>query len=339
MAVRPKTLAETFAPTMPIPRPLQSHYIRDKMKKLVVGQEDAVDAVSSSANVHMAGLSPEGRPISVMMFLGPTGSGKTHTVNSLAKALHDSDKNVLRIDCGEFQLEHEVARLIGAPPGYLGHRETQPLINQHKLNAVASERSAISVVLFDEIEKAAPSMKRLLLGLLDTGILKLGDNTTVNFERSMIFMTSNVGATAAERAVRPIGFAEPCTEEIRERVFMSEMRKHFAPEFINRIDKFVVYESLTKPEIERVLDIQLENLSAHFHARLGMKSVSIKVPQEAREFLLREGFSDECGAREIKRVLHRYVVVPAANIILDVDNVEIIKAVVENGTLVMKAGA
>jgi ATP-dependent Clp protease ATP-binding subunit ClpA len=144
--------------------------------------------------MHEAGLAPEGRPVGVFLLLGPSGTGKTKTVEALAEVLHGSERNVLRVDCGEFQMEHEVAKLIGAPPGYLGHRETHPMLTQQKLNAVTSDRSNLSLVLFDEVEKAAATLTRLLLGVLDKAALRLGDNTTVNFERSLIFLTSNLGA-------------------------------------------------------------------------------------------------------------------------------------------------
>ena len=129
--------------------------------------------------MYQAGLAPEGRPIGIFLLLGPTGTGKTKTVEAIADVLHGSERNLVRIDCGEFQMEHEVAKLIGAPPGYLGHRETHPLLTQQRLNASTSERSNISIILFDEIEKAAPSMTRLLLGVLDKATLRLGDNTVV----------------------------------------------------------------------------------------------------------------------------------------------------------------
>jgi ATP-dependent Clp protease ATP-binding subunit ClpA len=139
----------------------------------------------------------------VFLLLGPTGTGKTKTVEALAEILHGSKKSVLRVDCGEFQMEHEVAKLIGAPPGYLGHRETQPMLTQQKLNAVTSEKCGLSLVLFDEIEKAAPSMTRLLLGVLDKGVLRLGDNSSVSFDKSLVFLTSNLGAREMIREINP----------------------------------------------------------------------------------------------------------------------------------------
>ena len=164
------------------------------LSQKVVGQPTAIKVIVPYIQMFQAGLSPEGRPVGVFLLLGPTGTGKTKTVEALADILHGSPKNLLKIDCGEFQMEHEVAKLIGAPPGYLGHRETQPMLSQQKLNAVTSDKSALSLVLFDEIEKAAPSLTRLLLGVLDKGILHLGDNSSVNFDKSLVFLTSNLGA-------------------------------------------------------------------------------------------------------------------------------------------------
>src|SRR5664279_1328899 len=153
------------------------------LSRKVVGQPAATRVIVPYIQMFQAGLAPEGRPVGVFLLLGPTGTGKTKTIEALAEVLHGSEKNVLKVDCGEFQMEHEVAKLIGAPPGYLGHRETQPMLTQQKLNAVTSEKCSLSLVLFDEIDKAAPSMTRLLMGVLDKGLLRLGDNTTVNFEK------------------------------------------------------------------------------------------------------------------------------------------------------------
>src|SRR3954464_4497436 len=173
------------------------------LSQKVVGQPAATRVIVPYIQMFQAGLAPEGRPVGVFLLLGPTGTGKTKTVEALAEVLHGSEKNVLKVDCGEFQMEHEVAKLIGAPPGYLGHRETQPMLTQQKLNSVTSEKSALSLVLFDEIEKAAPSMTRLLLGVLDKGLLRLGDNSTVNFEKSLVFLTSNLGAREMLKEITP----------------------------------------------------------------------------------------------------------------------------------------
>src|SRR6266853_5520503 len=169
------------------------------LSQKVVGQSAATKAIVPYVYMYQSGLAPEGRPAGVFLLLGPTGTGKTKTVEALAEVLHGSEKQLLKVDCGEFQMDHEVAKLVGAPPGYLGHRETQPMFTQQKLGSVTSESSNLSLVLFDEIEKAAPSMSRLLLGVLDKAILRLGDNTLVNFERTLIFLTSNLGGEAMRK--------------------------------------------------------------------------------------------------------------------------------------------
>src|SRR6516162_7389340 len=184
------------------------------LSQRVVGQPAATRVIVPYIQMFQAGLAPEGRPVGVFLLLGPTGTGKTKTIEALADVLHGSEKNLLKVDCGEFQMEHEVAKLIGAPPGYLGHRETQPMLTQQKLNSVTSEKCSLSLVLFDEIEKAAPSMTRLLLGVLDKGILRLGDNTQVNFEKSLVFLTSNLGAREMLREINPeFGFQSAKSSE------------------------------------------------------------------------------------------------------------------------------
>src|SRR3984957_3338171 len=169
----------------------------------VVGQPNVINLIVPYIEMFQAGLAPENRPVGVFLLLGPTGTGKTRTVEALAETLHGSSRNVLKIDCGEFQMEHEAAKLIGAPPGYLGHRETQPMLSQQKLTSVTSDNCGLSLVLFDEIEKAAPSLTRLLLGVLDRGILRLGDNSVVNFEKSLVFLTSNLGAKEMMQEINP----------------------------------------------------------------------------------------------------------------------------------------
>src|ERR1700736_1132145 len=183
--------------------PAISGELADVLADLVIGQPAAIAHIVPFIEIHEAGLSAEGRPAGVFLLLGPTGTGKTKTVEAVAEALHGNPRKMLKIDCGEFQMEHEVAKLMGAPPGYLGHRETQPLLTQNKLSAVISQYSDLSIVLFDEIEKAAPSMSRLLLGILDKATLRLGDNSVVNFEKTMIFFTSNLGGGSMMKILIP----------------------------------------------------------------------------------------------------------------------------------------
>ena len=281
----------------------------------LVGQPSAIQAIIPYVQMHQACLAPEGRPVGVFLLLGPTGTGKTKTVEALAEVLHGSAKKMLKVDCGEFQMEHEVAKLIGAPPGYLGHRETQPMLTQQKVNSVASETNDLSIVLFDEIEKAASSMTRLLLGVLDKATLRLGDNNTVNFEKTLVFMTSNLGARNMNKELMPdFGFEallphENAARKHRklEQIAMNAVRRRFAPEFVNRVDSIITYQPLNAEAMAAILDQQLVEIQHHLDRRLGMRSFRLEVPAKTRRFLLRKGTSEEYGARELKRTLHRQV--------------------------------
>jgi len=293
------------------------------LSQKVVGQPAATRVIVPYIQMFQAGLAPEGRPVGVFLLLGPTGTGKTKTIEALAEILHGSPKNLLKIDCGEFQMEHEVAKLIGAPPGYLGHRETQPMLTQQKLNSVTSEKNSISLVLFDEIEKAAPSMTRLLLGVLDKGILRLGDNSTVNFEKSLVFLTSNLGAREMMRELNP-DFGFQSAQQTNERADLTSklqnialvaVRKRFSPEFVNRIDCIITYQPLTPESLSAILDQQIVDLQAHVNTRLGNRSFALDVPFETRQYLLKKGTSAEYGARELNRTIHRYLTQPLATMV------------------------
>ncbi|HML16001.1 MAG TPA: AAA family ATPase [Bryobacteraceae bacterium] len=288
----------------------------------VVGQSEPLRQMVPYVEMYQAGLAPEGRPAGVFLLLGPTGTGKTRTVEALAEALHGSQRNILRVDCGEFQMEHEVAKLIGAPPGYLGHRETQPMLTQQKLGAITSEACSLSLVLFDEIEKAAPSMTRLLLSVLDKAVLRLGDNSTVNFERTLIFMTSNLGANAMRRALHPeFGFEAMVAGQMAspqnaarklQSIGMKAVRRKFSPEFINRIDATMIYQPLDAASLEVIVDQQIAALERHIEDRLMDRAFELGVEKSAREFILHKGSSDEYGARELKRTILRHITQPLA---------------------------
>ena len=292
------------------------------LSRKVVGQPEATRLIVPYVQMFQAGLAPEGRPVGVFLLLGPTGTGKTKTVEALADTLHGSEKNMVKIDCGEFQLEHEVAKLIGAPPGYLGHRETQPMLTQQRLNASTSEQCDLSLVLFDEIEKAAPSLTRLLLGVLDKGVLRLGDNTSVNFEKSLVFLTSNLGSREMLREIHPdFGFQSAggspradLTGKLRS-IGMVAVRKRFSPEFINRVDSIITYQPLSTEALTLILDQQIADLQNHVNTRLGERSFTLDVPAETRQFLLEHGTSQEYGARELKRTIHRFLTQPLATLV------------------------
>jgi ATP-dependent Clp protease ATP-binding subunit ClpA len=290
-----------------------------RLSERVVGQPNAMTQIVPYVEMYQAGLAPEGRPAGVFLLLGPTGTGKTRTVEALADVLHGNQKSLLRVDCGEFQMEHEVAKLIGAPPGYLGHRETQPMLTQNKLGAITSEGCGLSLVLFDEIEKAAASMTRLLLGVLDKAVLRLGDNTQVNFERTLIFMTSNLGANAMRREMNPdFGFATLVPVERRglakklEGIGVGAVRRKFSPEFMNRIDAMITYQPLKPEALRKILNQQIQELERHIANRLMDRAFELEVSKAAREFLLAKGTSDEFGARELKRTILRQLTQPLA---------------------------
>jgi ATP-dependent Clp protease ATP-binding subunit ClpA/CheY-like chemotaxis protein len=294
------------------------------LSQKVVGQRKAVETIMPCIQMYQAGLSPMGRPAGVFLLLGPTGTGKTRTVEALAEILHGDSHKVVRVDCGEYQSDHEVAKLIGSPPGYIGHRETAPVLTPERLVQAASETCDLSLILFDEIEKAAPSVARLLLGILDKAILRLGDNTEVNFERTLIFFTSNLGAHEMMKEIQPgLGFRSglpPNWSEVAQRlqhIALSSVRKMYSPEFVNRIDAVITYQPLDDAALTTILDQQLANLQDHVNTRLGDKCFSIEVSETSRRFLLERGTSAEYGARELKRTIYRYVTQPLSTLVIE----------------------
>src|SRR6266478_4078332 len=221
----------------------QAEDLETQLRHLIVGQEEAIHQIVRAYQTHVAGLSPVGRPIGNFLFLGPTGSGKTRIVEATAESLLKNSRSVIKIDCAEFQHSHEIAKLIGSPPGYLGHRETHALLSQEALNQHHTDRVRMSFVLFDEIEKASDALWNLLLGILDKGVLTLGDNRQVDFSSAMIFMTSNLGASEMSALLSPrLGFHAPsagdtsCNAKLSAQMSsagIAAARRKFTPEFIN----------------------------------------------------------------------------------------------------------
>jgi len=307
----------------------EAERLESDLRKRVVGQDEAVQQIISIYQTFLAGMSSPGRPIGNFLFLGPTGSGKTRLVEATAECLLGDAHAVTKIDCAEFQHSHEIAKLIGSPPGYLGHRETHPLLSQEALNQYHTERIRLSFVLFDEIEKASDALWNLLLGILDKATLTLGDNRRVDFSRAMIFMTSNLGAAEMSSMMRPsLGFAageagrkyaagEPdgTLEAKIARAGTEAARRKFTPEFMNRIDKTVVFRPLGEPELRKILEIELNLVQQRiFTSANGMPFV-FTVTAAARDFLLRAGTDLKYGARHLKRALERHLVHPLSNLI------------------------
>jgi ATP-dependent Clp protease ATP-binding subunit ClpA/ActR/RegA family two-component response regulator len=320
MTERPKTQASPRARKQTT-EPAED--LTSLMSSKVVGQPNVINVIVPYIEMFQAGLAPENRPVGVFLLLGPTGTGKTRTFEALAETLHGSARNVLKIDCGEFQMEHEVAKLIGAPPGYLGHRETVPMLSQQKLAAVTSDKCGLSLVLFDEIEKAAPSLTRLLLGVLDRGVLRLGDNSVVNFEKSLVFLTSNLGAREMMREIHPdfgfqsatgSGTREDLTQKLQG-IALVAVRKKFSPEFINRIDHVITYRPLDAESFSAITDHEIIGLQNHVNTRLGSRCFTIEVPFETRQWLIKRGTSPEYGARELKRTIHKHLTQPLATLV------------------------
>lgn len=294
------------------------------LSRKIVGQASALEFIIPYIKTYQAGLNTADRPAGVFLLLGPTGTGKTRTVEALAETLHGSAKHLLKIDCAEYQSDHEVAKLIGAPPGYVGHRETRPLLTQERLQGVISSDCDLALVLFDEIEKAAPALTTLLLGVLDKATLHLGDNSVVNFERALIFLTSNLGAREMLNEVRPeIGFhssvRRPAADLVGklESIALSSVRKRFSPEFVNRIDAVITYRPLDAASLSTILDHHITELQRHVHTRLGERSFEIDVSAGARQLLLEKGFNQEYGARELKRTIHRMLTQPLAALVAE----------------------
>src|SRR5712675_316603 len=270
-----------------------------KLHRLVIGQGEAIHEIVSTYQTYLAGLSPEGHPIGNFLFLGPTGTGKTRAVEATAEALLGNPRAVIKIDCGEFQHSHEIAKLIGSPPGYLGHRETHPMLAQEVLNQYHTDSLKLSFVLFDEIEKASDALWNLLLGILDKATLTLGDNRKVDFSKALIFLTSNLGAAEMSSLVSPkLGFGTaplndrncaPALSAKLARAGLEAARRRFTPEFLNRLDRIVVFKALGNEELDRIIDVELELVQQRVQAATASRPFFMNVTDSARKFLLAEG--------------------------------------------------
>lgn len=299
------------------------------LHKRIVGQDEAIDQIVNIYQTFLAGMNSPGRPIGNFLFLGPTGTGKTRLVEALAESMVGDASAVIKIDCAEFQHSHEIAKLIGSPPGYLGHRETHPLLSQEVLNQYHTDRMKVSFVLFDEIEKASDALWNLLLGILDKGTLTLGDNRRVDFSRAMIFMTSNLGATEMSSIIRPkLGFGARETERRRDageleegmegkiqRAGVEAARRKFTPEFMNRLDRVIVFRPLTNVDLKKILSIELNMLQQRIFNSAQTTPFVFNLTEPAKDFLLREGTDVKYGARHLKRTIERSLVHPLSNLV------------------------
>ncbi len=295
-----------------------------KLDEKIVGQGRAVRKIADIFQTYLAGMNNPNRPLGTLLFLGPTGSGKTRVVEAASEALFNNQDGIVKIDCAEFQHSHEIAKLIGSPPGYLGHRETSAILNQDNLDKCHTEDTKLTFILFDEIEKASDSLWQLLLGILDKATLTLGDNRRVNFTRTVVVMTSNLGAREMSDMIsKSIGFAPSNnTAKIEEdtlddriyRTAKEAAKKKFSPEFMNRIDKIVVFRSLKEVHIRRIMEIELQDVQNRITNYSGTKFV-FSCDDTAKDFLLYEGFDSKFGARHLKRSIERHLVYPLSNLV------------------------
>ena len=299
------------------------------LRERVVGQEEAIGEIVDVYQTYLAGMQTPGRPVGNFLFLGPTGTGKTRLVEAVAESMVGDARAVVKIDCAEFQHSHEIAKLIGSPPGYLGHRETHPLLSQEVLNQFQTEKMKLSFVLFDEIEKASDALWNLLLGILDKATLTLGDNRRVDFSRTLIFMTSNLGAAEMGSILRPnLGFAASEIEKLHEtgqmdigttdkiaRAGVEAARRKFTPEFMNRIDKVVVFKPLGEAELRKILGLELNILQQRIFNSSTTTPFVFTLSEPAKDHLLAEGTDMKYGARHLKRAIDRALVQPISNLI------------------------
>ena len=292
------------------------------LRRSVVGQNQAISAVLEIYQMYLAGLNAPGRPVGNLLFLGPTGSGKTRVAEAMAQALYGNAGAVVKIDCAEFQHSHEIAKLVGSPPGYLGHRETRPLLCQEMLDQAHSDKVKLTILLFDEIEKASDALWQLLLGILDKATLTLGDNRRVDLSRCIIIMTSNLGAREISSLAKGgFGFAHKSKavaevhDEKIDRTGTDAARRKFSPEFMNRIDKVVVFKRLHDEHLAQILEIELGMVQQRILKAAGDQRFVFNCTQAVKDFLLEKGTNVEYGARHLKRAIEQNLVAPLANLV------------------------
>jgi ATP-dependent Clp protease ATP-binding subunit ClpB len=274
-------------------------HMEDKLRQRVVGQEEAIRAVSDAVRRARAGLQDPNRPIGSFLFLGPTGVGKTELCKALAEFLFDDDHAMQRIDMSEYMEKHSVARLIGAPPGYVGYEEGGSLTE-------AVRRRPYQVILFDEVEKAHSDVFNILLQVLDDGRLTDGQGRTVDFRNSVVIMTSNLGSQVIQELAGEANYAR------MKQAVMQVVSEHFRPEFINRVDEIVVFHSLAREQIRAIVDIQL----ARLRQRLAERDITLRLEDDARDRIGEAGFDTVYGARPLKRAIQSQIENPLAQKIL-----------------------
>jgi ATP-dependent Clp protease ATP-binding subunit ClpB len=315
-------MKDYILPLDPNQRSTDTLEFQTALRSKIVGQEEGVQALVDLYQVFCAGLNSPGRPVGNLLFLGPTGSGKTRIVEAAAEILFGDARALIKVDCAEFQHSHEIAKLIGSPPGYLGHRETHPLITQEELAKSHSDKLKLSFLLFDEIEKASDALWQLLLGMLDKATLTLGDNRRVDLSQTVIFLTSNLGGGEITELMNGgMGFVQPKDKPTAgidqkvERTAVEAARRKFTPEFMNRIDKTVVFKTLRDEHLAQILEIELGMVQQRVLMAAGANQFVFNCTTGVKNFLLKEGTDPRYGARHLKRAIERHLVFPLANLV------------------------
>ena len=319
-----------------LPEDAQSLF--DKLNRRVIGQDRAVKQFVKAYCSIMSGLNKEGRPAGVFLFAGPTGCGKTELARAVAEILFGSRTAYTKINCAEFQHSHEVSKLLGSPPGYLGHRETPAALAQSKIDKFQTTKHKINLVLFDEIEKANEALFELLLGILDEATLTLGNNETVDFSKTIVILTSNLGSKEIKGMVEDsgIGFKGTVAQrlDLDTKIYgkaKEAVEKKFSPEFVNRLDRLIVFRSLSEESLRKILDIELYEFEMRIwrapwklaDKKIGdtgfvmppQLSVHIVPTQRCKDFLIAEGTSAIYGARELNRAIERFIAYPMSLLI------------------------
>jgi ATP-dependent Clp protease ATP-binding subunit ClpA len=287
----------------------QAEQLADKFRNRIIGQPKAVDALIRVLEKQRSGFYDTSRPIASMLFLGPTGVGKTGCVEAFVEGLYGDAKHMLKVDCAEFQHGHEIARLLGSPPGYLGHRETQPYFTNASISKLITPEIPFAVILFDEIEKSSDTLWNLLLGILDKGTLTTGSNEVVDMTKTVIVMTSNIGSSEMAEAVgdEGIGFAVSTGKTGNlEEIAVNAARRKFMPEFLNRLDEIVTFNTLTPDDLNVIVDMEF----AYLQQRIIKNSnvlFSLRVSPAARQQILKEGYDKRYNARNLKRTIEKHI--------------------------------
>ncbi len=291
----------------------------DQLRHRVVGQEEAVVKTTETVQNFMAGLNDVERPVGNLLLLGPTGTGKTHLCEAVADIMFGDPKSFIRIDCAEFQQSHETAKILGSPPGYVGHKEGGGQITQEKLDKTHNKEVKLSILLFDEIEKAHENFWELLLGILDKGRMTDSTGKEIDFTHTLIFMTSNLGAREVMSALEGgIGFSPDThiTGGRIQKISETAAAKRFSPEFMNRLDQVITFQYLTDEAMREILKIETGLIQKRILSSPNMAKFAFTCSDEVNNYLLKEGTSQKYGARYLKRTLEKLIVTPISNFLL-----------------------